>query len=120
MSYGIAWLLFILKHFICDYLLQRKYQYINKHIYGHWGGVLHAVLHALFTGFIIYFISPDATIPCAWFDFMAHYHIDWVKSLLNKKYELRPTNDYYWILLGADQTLHFLTYWILLFLLYGI
>ena len=45
---------------------------------------------------------------------------NWIKSLLNKKYELRPTNDYYWILLGADQTLHFLTYWILLFLLYGI
>jgi len=120
MNYFIAWFLFIVKHFVVDFLLQRKYQYHNKGVYGHPGGILHAFLHGLFTGVIVYIISPDATIPCAWFDFMVHYHIDYVKTRVNNYYELTPSNDKFWLLLGLDQCLHYLTYWVILFLLYGI
>ena len=38
----IILLLLALKHFIADALLQRPYQYLNKGIYGHPGGIVHA------------------------------------------------------------------------------
>jgi hypothetical protein len=40
---------FFVKHLVCDFPLQRAYQYKNKGIYGHPGGVLHAWIHAVGT-----------------------------------------------------------------------
>ena len=42
------------------------------------------------------------------FDGLAHYHIDYIKQKLN--YGLTPNDRKFWIWLGADQALHYLTY----------
>ena len=36
----------LFKHFLFDFVFQRPYQFLNKGIYGHPGGILHAGLHA--------------------------------------------------------------------------
>ena len=100
---------FIVKHFVCDFLLQRAYQYMNKGIYGHPGGVLHAGVHAAGTlvvcvlfGLPLWFAIADAVI---------HYHIDWVKVNVTKRYGWKADNsEYFWYAMGLDQTLHYLTY----------
>ncbi|NBX03225.1 MAG: DUF3307 domain-containing protein [Alphaproteobacteria bacterium] len=99
---------FILKHFLCDFPLQTPFMYLNKGKYGHLGGISHATIHALGTAIICMFFG----LPL-WFalvDLLVHYHIDWAKNQLVKKYNLQPSSHYFWWLLGADQTLHYATY----------
>ena len=40
-------LLFEAKHFLCDFVLQTRYQLLNKGIYGHPAGLVHAGTHAI-------------------------------------------------------------------------
>ena len=40
-----------------------------------------------------------------------HYHIDWAKMNAKNKLKLKAdTSEWFWILLGFDQLLHYLTY----------
>lgn len=96
---------FFIKHFVCDFPLQATpYMYRNKGTYGHPGGILHAGIHGIGTWLIL---SPLAAI----IDAVVHYHIDWAKMRLGAHYNLRPDNsEWFWILLGLDQLLHYLTY----------
>ncbi len=111
---------FILKHFICDFVLQLKYQYSNKHILGHPGGILHAVIHMI--GTIVVLFSLDISVHnMLWLsllDGVIHYFIDYAKMNINRYYEWGPTTHAeFWILTGLDQFLHYCTYLILLLLL---
>ena len=47
----VLWTLlaFQVKHLLCDFVLQTKFQVANKGFYGRIGGLLHAGCHALFT-----------------------------------------------------------------------
>jgi hypothetical protein len=102
--------LFQIKHFICDFPLQKPYQFLNKGIYGHFGGILHAFIHGLGTVMILSFFTPHAAI-FATIDMILHYHIDWAKVKINKYYGLKADNsEKFWWLLGLDQMLHQLTY----------
>lgn len=110
-------LAFLFKHFIIDFLLQRPYQYLNKGIYGHPGGILHAALHGAGTYLIILIwmvCNPELSatyLLLAFADAVIHYNVDWSKVNICKKYNLTPTNsEYYWWILGLDQLLHYLTY----------
>lgn len=104
--------LFGVKHFIVDFLLQRKYQYANKGTYGHPGGLLHAGLHGVGTFLVLWLFAPLIwLVLMAIFDAVVHYHVDWAKTNINKKYGwTAATHDEFWWLLGADQLLHWLTY----------
>jgi hypothetical protein len=107
---------FIVKHFICDFILQRPYQYLNKGTYGHLGGVLHATIHSVATFCVLaYFnVAIELAIIWAYFDGVTHYHIDWGKVKLCKRFNLTPINsEVYWILLGLDQLLHYIVYYII-------
>lgn len=103
---------FGIKHFIVDFLLQQKYQYSNKGIYGHPGGILHAGLHSLGTVAALWiFADIPWVVIMAVFDGLVHYHVDWAKTNLNAKMGWGPTtHEEFWWLLGLDQLLHFLTY----------
>ena len=102
--------LFGIKHFVVDFLLQRKYQYSNKGIYGHPGGLLHAGLHGIGTYLCLMMFTLWA-IPLAIFDAIVHYHIDWAKTNINNHYGwTATTHEQFWWLLGLDQLLHYLTY----------
>jgi len=104
--------LFGFKHFIVDFLLQRKYQYSNKGTYGHPGGLLHAGLHGLGTVVALWLFADMPWIfMMVLFDMIVHYHIDWAKTNINSHYGwTATTHEEFWWLLGLDQLLHWITY----------
>lgn len=99
------------KHFLVDFILQTRYQWINKGRYGHPGGILHATLHGGAT--IICFIAFSGYIALllGLLDGIIHYHIDWIKENIAKKFQWRAEqHTQFWWLLGLDQFFHMLTY----------
>jgi hypothetical protein len=105
--------LFFVKHFICDYPLQSfSYQYLNKGKYGHLGGIIHSLIHMVGTYLVLFtFVGHTTALLWGLFDFVVHYHIDYFKVNINKKFNWTSTNsEHFWVLLGYDQLLHNLTY----------
>ena len=108
--------LFELKHFVCDFVLQTAYQYRNKGTYGHPGGLLHAGLHTAGSLPAILALQAAGGLA-AWIlaaEFFVHYHVDWSKEQINKRYALNFNNNAYWSVFGADQLLHQMTYVVML------
>lgn len=105
--------LFIVKHFIVDFLLQNKWQYANKHKLGHPGGIFHAWLHGMVTVLIldVYKVPVDYIFYIGAIEWIIHYIIDYFKMNIGLWYNLKPNNsEWFWYLLGLDQFLHYLTY----------
>lgn len=112
-------LAFIIKHFVCDFLIQLPYHYLNKGKYGHLGGVSHALIHGLGSALCLA-IFDLPFVGLALLDAALHYHIDWAKMNLCQRYNLKPDNgEGYWYLLGLDQMLHYLTYIFIIGISYG-
>lgn len=108
----IGVLILLFKHLVFDFLLQAAYQYRNKGIYGHPGGILHAGLHALGTTPVFLWIAPSMQLALAIMigEFIVHYHIDWTKEQVNKRMQWTPEHAPFWWTLGVDQFLHGATY----------
>ena len=117
MSPGVALLfwslvLFEVKHFVCDYVLQTPFQYRNKGIYGHLGGFIHAGIHAA-GSLPALLVLTDSALPMAAIlaaEFVVHYHTDWLKEQINKRRGLTIDDHLYWIVFGTDQLIHQMTY----------
>lgn len=102
-----------IKHFICDFPLQsHPWLYSHKGSYGHPGGLTHAMIHAVGTliALPIVGVSLGTAALLALADFAIHYHIDYAKMKLNAVYGWTPATSAFWVLLGADQLAHYLTY----------
>ena len=118
----LVFLLLQFKHFVCDFLLQGfPYMYLNKGTYGHPGGILHSGVHLVGSLVTLPFLLPLNAVM--WIvclaEFFAHYHIDWAKMKLNKKYGWACNNsEYFWWLLGFDQFLHQVCYGAMLWFLF--
>jgi hypothetical protein len=108
----IAVLILLIKHLIFDFFLQTEYQYKNKGIYGHPGGILHAGLHAFGTSFLFLYVYPGAALAAQILvgEFIVHYHIDWTKEQVIKRMKLTTGDAAFWWALGVDQFLHGATY----------
>jgi hypothetical protein len=108
----------LIKHFICDFPLQRRYQYHHKGIYGHPGGLLHAAIHGIGTLLVFAYAAPfELALTLAALDAVIHYHIDWAKNRFNTCCNFNANSgDGFWILLGLDQCAHQLTYVLLVWL----
>jgi hypothetical protein len=102
--------LFTIKHFIADFVLQFRYMIEQKGIYWAEGGLHHAILHGSLTLLIcIFFVkSADVAIAMGILDSVVHYHVDWVKMNLSRGISTDHHN--FWIWLGFDQMIHYLTY----------
>lgn len=106
----------LLKHFVVDFPLQANpWMYKNKGTYGHPGGITHAYLHGLGSLMVLMYLVPNAVAWLAagvfFFDMILHYHIDWAKMNIGARFNLKPDNsEWFWILLGIDQLLHYMTY----------
>jgi hypothetical protein len=110
-------LLLVLKHFICDFVVQTQYQLRYKGIYGHPAGLLHAGLHATgsaavliglgVAGLLSISIALLAALLAA--EFVLHYHIDWGKEQVVKPF-VEEQGTAYWAIFGFDQFLHQATY----------
>ena len=103
-------ILFVIKHFIIDFVLQTQEEVKHKGTYLDWRGVRHSVKHGI--GTVIVLWSIGAGFELSWTyglaDFLIHYHIDWLKVHASK--HLTPADHQFWVWLGFDQTLHYLTY----------
>ena len=103
--------LFLVKHFIFDWLLQTKYQWSNKGNWKHFGGYLHAGINVW--GSIIVFLICDIYIATPLIgllllgEFVSHYAMDWTKMNINAKMGWGPTtHEQFWWLTGFDQLVH--------------
>lgn len=107
------------KHFVLDFLLQTPYQYLNKGTYGHPGGLLHSGLQGIGTLALMYAIGlEEYAFPMAALDLVIHYHVDWAKVQITKRFKYDMTKDaQYWWWLGADQYLHALTYLLIVYII---
>ncbi len=111
--------LFIVKHFICDFPLQSYWMASNKGTYGHRGGLAHVGVHMLGTFFAIVifvqtteiFFGPWLFLGMIFLEAFIHYHTDWFKMWFNKKKEWKPDKSpEFWISLGIDQMIHYMSY----------
>lgn len=106
--------LLFFKHFIVDFVLQTSKQVAEKGTYGAPGGIEHSGQHAIATFLILFwFLGWPVAIILGIIDGLLHYHIDWAKMNIGKKYNYTPEDRGYWFLIGLDQFAHSVTYlWI--------
>ena len=118
----IVVLILLFKHLVCDFFLQTAYQYRNKGIYGHPGGLLHSGLHVLGTACLFLYANPGLKIAALILagEFVAHYHIDWAKEQIVKRLKLSTGDAAFWWALGVDQFLHGATYIVIAWLVLGV
>lgn len=108
----VVFIFFIVKHWICDFVLQYDYMVEEKGTYGARGGLEHAAVH--FAGTLIVLILSwswghwSYPLAVSVIDAVIHYHIDWGKMKLSQG--LGPQDHKFWIWVGFDQMLHYLTY----------
>ena len=108
--------LFGIKHFLADFVLQLPYMLAQKGVYGAEGGLHHAMVHGVLTVFIVMlFAPPIMALQMGLLDSVLHYHIDWVKQQVSRG--LTVADQKFWFWFGADQTLHYLTYILIIGLL---
>ena len=101
--------LFGIKHFVADFVLQSDTMINDKGTYGAPGGLDHAAWHGILTFLIlVWFVNPYSAVLLSLVDSAVHYHIDYIKTNLSRG--LTPKDRKFWIYLGADQGLHYLTY----------
>lgn len=111
-----ALLFLFIKHFICDFPLQTSpWMYENKGKYWHLGGIAHSAVHAVGTWLILYYFIGANAWQFALLDFVIHYHVDWLKIYCNKRFNYQPNHNGFWLLLGLDQLLHHLTYFLIVY-----
>ena len=101
------------KHFIADFVLQTDRMVYEKGIYAARYGIYHSLIQALGTFLAFAWMHPALGVVTAFVDFIAHYHIDWAKININKKYNYTPADHKFWFWLGLDQLAHQLTYIVL-------
>lgn len=109
------------KHWIADYVLQTRFMFANKGIYGHPGGFLHALIHVVFTAPVFLILpahSPQIAALVLGGEAVIHYHMDWLKEALIRAFKLTNAGGAYWSLFGLDQLVHSLTYLAIAYILF--
>lgn len=135
----LAALLFV-KHLFADGPLQTRYQLRHKGDFLHPGGLLHAFIHVALTlvCFVIWFVSYEIGIDrtallllvvVVAFEFVTHYMADWLKVQADRRFNwskvtvhedgsvtLTILSSTYFVAFLADQTVHSLTYVVIVYL----
>jgi hypothetical protein len=103
--------LLMVKHFVCDFVMQTPWQIAQKGVYGAPGGLAHSGIHVLGTLVALAAVlTPFRVIlPVLIAEFVVHYHIDWGKEQTVRRLNWRHGNRF-WNAIGFDQLLHGLTY----------
>ncbi len=101
-----------LKHLFCDFFLQTQRQLAMKGHYGHPAGLGHAGLHAAASLPIFLLLPASLPVSVAVLagEFIAHYHIDWLKAVIGTRTGWTVRDRQYWRGLGVDQYAHQITY----------
>lgn len=106
------------KHVICDGPLQTLQMVRDKSIYLKPLGVIHALIHCVGSSMILLFAGLPVVLvlQLALLEFVLHYHIDFIKEKIVKNYNWYHSDGPFWWALIADQTLHHMTYVLLVWL----
>ena len=102
----------LLKHLVCDFLVQPYWMISGKARYGHIGGIVHAGFHSLASWFLVYLFTQDIQFT-SWIvagEFIIHYHMDWIKVKVTNHYKWTASDQMYWWMTGFDQWIHQMTY----------
>ncbi len=105
-------LAFQVKHLICDFVLQTRYQVDNKGWYGRVGGIIHAGWHAIFSIPVLLIMTrvPALIFLIVVAEFVVHYHTDWFKARIVRIRGWSQNDEIYWVAFGTDQFIHQVTY----------
>lgn len=110
--------LFQIKHFLADFPLQGTYM-LGKFKAKGWVLPLacHTGVHALFTFLIVavFTHSLKYSLILAALDFTVHFVVDRIKANPNGLGKFKPTDKYFWWALGADQMMHHLTHYAIIY-----
>ena len=100
-----------LKHFIFDFCLQSTSMIHGKKTYGNLYSIQHSLYHGVGTALVSFLFLPINIVALvAIIDFVAHYHIDYLKSNYRKDNALTKNDTMFWMVHGVDQFAHYLTY----------
>jgi len=104
--------LLAVKHWYIDFVNQSMEEVNGKGIYGNAHGVMHSIKHGVgtFIAMLLFIGDWPFALTLAAMDFALHYHIDWLKININKRWKYTPADHAFWVWLGADQLAHTLTY----------
>jgi hypothetical protein len=108
----LLYVLFRVKHFACDFLLQTDWMALTKGKPGREGYsalFTHSAIHAIGTVLIVAFFAP-----ALWWlglvDFVIHSVIDRIKGWFTYRMGWTPRDTVFWWTLGADQEAHNFTH----------
>jgi hypothetical protein len=106
------------KHVICDGPLQTLQMVRDKSVYLKPLGIAHALIHCLGSFAVLAFSGlPLALVAqLVLLEFVLHYHIDYIKEKVVQHYGWYHSDGPFWWALIADQTLHHMTYVMLVWL----
>jgi Protein of unknown function (DUF3307) len=111
-----------IKHWYIDFVNQTMEEVQSKGIYGSTLGIWHSSKQALGTLFAVLVITGhDYFFEAAFIalvDFVIHYHMDWAKININRRYNYTANTPQFWWWLGFDQLVHQLTYLLILYLVF--
>lgn len=108
------------KHVICDGPLQTLAMVRAKSHYLKPLGIAHAAIHGGGTFLILslFGFDPTVALTAASAEFLAHYHIDYIKENVLKLSGWTASDGPFWWMLTLDQALHHFTYLAIGFLLF--
>ena len=100
------------KHALCDGPLQTYAMIKEKGYYGRPGGIIHAAIHGAGSlGVLLFFgIAALPALALAGIEMLLHYHIDFIKETIARRFAWTYDRAQFWWALMADQMLHQLTY----------
>ncbi len=113
-------IMFQIKHFLCDYPLQRHGSRKGSMQPREWIGDLveHAGVHVVGTFCVCVALDWRKALCLAAVDGVLHFGVDRVKAHPRMGGRWKPTHKLFWVALGADQAVHHLfniafAWWIL-------
>ncbi len=110
--------LLVCKHAVADLAVQSFRKPSKKRLYLNKGLHIHAVDHSVLTfAVLVFFVNPMAAIAYAIIDYIAHWHIDWIKSNILWLFGISREGKGFWRLQTFDQIFHFATYAFIVYLI---
>jgi hypothetical protein len=105
------------KHFLADYPLQTEYM-LFKMKKKNWvlPLFLHSLMHASGTFIILVYVNKDLLWLCL-VDLVVHFVVDRIKASPAALNRFKPDNKLFWWTLGADQMLHHLTHYFIIWMI---
>lgn len=106
------YIIFRVKHFTCDFMLQSDWMALNKGKPGRAGYnalFSHTIIHAVGTLLIVLVFAPSLW-WLALVDFVVHSGVDRLKGVLTLKKHWQTNDTMFWWAFGIDQELHNFTH----------